>query len=245
MKNKLFTCLFYFATTVYASNTDFSIQAGSTITQILATLSRPIFIGGPKQVIVWKTLIQDLLPGIERFLNFQDDAKKPSIRLLISIIHTGFEPHKYAISEQALVAVLFFIRSINPHQKTIQPFITNKSYCIGNFECWKAINAHLFFARLIKDGKISCLKQNETAVYHPTNFDNNGTPIVIKAIAQAYGPFFQDITLNKELQIQSKAESPISLMDFANFQRDPRAYDGVNRIVFFKFPDNRLNLDLR
>jgi hypothetical protein len=241
MKKKMFIgILFTFITITCADNGELPPFNTISIAQICATPSLPIFIGGQDQVEIWIKLVEDIQKWDGKGYNSERPLNSVIMDGLIiplkQIIHNGFEPKDNIINEQALVAVMWFIRSINKNKKAIQLYINTESYSIKKFQAWKVIKDHLFFANLINQGKISCINMNNSVVYHPTNFDNDKKlPFIIRQIARSHGPFFQDIALKTELP----EKPPQRLMKYAHFQCDPRTL----KKIYCTFPYESLKVN--
>lgn len=235
MKKKFFAFIFYLITSTNASD-HVEIKYPITIAQILATPNRNIFIGNNLQVAIWKELIKDIMSIIEHSSTTQNEN---TMNLLKQIIVDGFQPSKFNINEQSLVAIMFFMSSINTDLKTVRLQISKKTYSSGNFECFKAIKDHIFFAKLVGKNKISCKKINERPVYHPLNFDYENVPPIISKIARCYGPFFQDISLQNKLNPPHN-----SLIYYAQFTRDPRTQKN-NGEFYLTFPNPLLNSNFK
>lgn len=232
MKKKFFILIAYLIIGLNASN-NVQIKPNITIAQILATPNRKLFVGNNTQITIWKNLIEEILSIMKCFNN---DKEKAIMNLLKQIIIDGFQPLAFNIYEQSLVAIMFFIDSIDTDSKTVTLPNCNKRYPIGKFECFKAIQDHLFFAGLVEKNKISCKKVNERPVYHPLNFDYDNTPHIIAKIARCYGPFFQDISLQNKLTPPHN-----SLIHYAQFTRDPRAQNNNQKSFYVTFPHPLLN----
>ncbi len=187
MKKKFFAFILYLITSTNAS--DYAeIKYPITIAQILATPNRNIFIGNGSNVIIWKNLIQEIMLIIEGASTKHNQKIMNSLK---QIIFDGFQTSKFNINEQSLVAIMFFMSSINTKLKAITLHTSQKTYSIGNFECFKAIQDHIFFAKLVGENKISCKKVNTRPVYHPLNFDYQDVPSIISKIAHCYDHFFR------------------------------------------------------